>query len=73
LVAADHGCAAIDRSGRDHKHRFDFLSKMIPQPVRGREAFEELMRRTGGRKVRGLSVRVREAFITPRKIKEKTK
>jgi len=73
LVAADHGCAAIDRTGRDRKHRFDFLSKTIPQRMRARDGFEELMPRTGGRKVRGLSVSVREAFITPRTIKEKTK
>jgi hypothetical protein len=73
LVAADHGCAAIDRRSHDRKHRFDFLSKTLPRRMRVREGFEELMPRTGGRKVRGLSVSVREAFITPRKIKEKTK
>jgi hypothetical protein len=73
LVAADCGCAAIDRSDHRRKHRFDFLSKMISRRMRAREGFQELMPRTGGRKVRGLSLSVREAFITPRKIKEKTK
>jgi hypothetical protein len=73
LVAAGHGSAAIDRRSRDRKHRFDFLSKSISRRMRAREGFQELMPRTGGRKVQGLSVSVREAFITPRKIKENTK
>jgi hypothetical protein len=30
LVARDHIRAAMDRSSRDGKHRFDFLSKSIP-------------------------------------------
>jgi hypothetical protein len=68
LVAADDDCAAIDRSGSDRKHRFDFLSKTIPSRICDGDAFEELMLGTGVGKVRGLFLTSREAFITPRKI-----
>jgi len=73
LVAATTAVRRSIAAAAMREHRFDFLSKTISQRTRARESFEELMPGTGGRNVRGISVSVREAFITPRKIKEKTK
>jgi hypothetical protein len=73
LVAADDIRAAMDRSSRDRKHRFDSLFKNDSATSRCLARFQKLMTRTGVRKVRGLSVSFREAFITPQRIKEMTK